>query len=405
MSTVGHRIGEGWQLRNVVHAAGYDNDQYLIALGERGDDGHVNRAAYFEDQRYRYAFAELKLEGSARSGPLTHRLVLGADYQRVRGELGYHGGSVDPIRIQNPSRTGAPPADALEATSVSDQTNQTLGLFVQDQIELAGRLRLLAGARFTHLAQTSVDRLSGAGEDRFDESEVTPRLGALYPVRPNLSLYGTYSQSFVPYHGVDRDGNPFRPVRGKQYEAGLKSSLFGERLSATLAAYRLTRSNVVSFVFDSEFGFHSVQGAEHRTWGLELDLLGRLAPGWTVMGSYAYLDGRIVEDPNHEAGRRLSGSPPHSGSLWTSYEPGDRIGVGAGVFFTGKRRTLNSSQVVTPGYTTVDLAVSYRLAGRHQARLNIKNALNRRYYTGAQSYTLVFPGAPRTLQLSLATTF
>lgn len=200
-------------------------------------------------------------------------------------------------------------------------------------------------------------------------------------------------------------GDPFRPVRGEQYEAGLKSSLFAERLSATLALYRLNRSNVVSFVFDSEFGFHGVQGAEHQTYGIELDLQGRLAPGWTVIGSYAYLDGRVVEDPNHEAGRRLSGSPPHAGSLWTSYEPGDRLGVGGGIFFTGKRRTLNSSEVVTPGHTTVDLAVSYRLGDRYQARLNLKNALNRRYYTGAQSYTLVFPGPPRTVQLSLAATF
>jgi iron complex outermembrane receptor protein len=127
--------------------------------------------------------------------------------------------------------------------------------------------------------------------------------------------------------------------------------------------------------------------------------------GGCAARSYAYIDGRVVHDPNYPAERRLSGAPPHSGSLWAGYDPATGIGANVGVFYTGERRTLNSSQVVTPGYATVDAGVSYRIAGRYEARLNVRNALDQRYYTGAQSFTLVFPGAPRTLQASVSAEF
>lgn len=58
-------------------------------------------------------------------------------------------------------------------------------------------------------------------------------------------MYASYSRAFNPVTGTAFDGSAFQPERGTQYEVGVKADL-NDRLSATLAFYDLTRSNVLT---------------------------------------------------------------------------------------------------------------------------------------------------------------
>jgi iron complex outermembrane receptor protein len=73
----------------------------------------------------------------------------------------------------------------------------------------------------------------------------SPRAGIVYQPLPPISLYASYSRSFNPVTGTAFDRSSFQPERATQYEVGVKADL-SNRLSATLAFYDLTRSNVLT---------------------------------------------------------------------------------------------------------------------------------------------------------------
>ncbi|MGH8653822.1 MAG: TonB-dependent receptor domain-containing protein [Gammaproteobacteria bacterium] len=59
-----------------------------------------------------------------------------------------------------------------------------------------------------------------------------------------LSVYGGYSESFVPVGGTNPDGAGFGPETGRGYEAGVKLDTLGGRILGTLAFYRIAKENV-----------------------------------------------------------------------------------------------------------------------------------------------------------------
>ena len=99
----------------------------------------------------------------------------------------------------------------------------------------------------------------------------------MYQPSKEVSLYASYTRSFYPISGFD-NVNPdvkFDPTRGTQYEVGVKTDFLDGRLSATLAAYQLTKTNVLTTVVTSDpiNPVRSIQTGEQRSRGIELDMI------------------------------------------------------------------------------------------------------------------------------------
>lgn len=63
-----------------------------------------------------------------------------------------------------------------------------------------------------------------------------------------------------------------------------------------------------------------VQTGEERSQEMELDMTGRVLPGWDVIATYAYIDAEISRgDAVAREGNALPNAPLHSGSLWSVY--------------------------------------------------------------------------------------
>jgi iron complex outermembrane recepter protein len=99
-------------------------------------------------------------------------------------------------------------------------------------------------------------------------------------------------------------------------------------------------------------------------------------------------------------GNRLNNVPLHTASLWTTYtlQEGDLkgLGFGAGLFYVGDRTGDLDNSFEIPAYTRLDAAIFYK-AERFKVALNFKNLTNIRYFEGAQSRTVIQPGAPFTI--------
>ena len=260
---------------------------------------------------------------------------------------------------------------------------------------LDNNLKLLVGGRFDAATQKSDFPLDGTNSEQSDNA-FSPRIGIVYqPILP-LSLYASHSRSFTPVVGRSRTNALFDPQRGTQDEVGIKADL-SDRVSATLAAYQITKTNVLTT--DPEDPDFSVQVGKQRSRGIELDVAGELSPGWNMIASYAYTNSITSED-NIVVGNRLNNVPQNAASLWTTYEiqRGNLrgLGFGWGLYYVSDREADVENTATLPGYFRTDASIFYK-RDRWRFALNFRNLCNEKYCETAQGRDIIYPGAPFTI--------
>lgn len=318
-------------------------------------------------------------------------LLGGVDARRTYSELTACNGNLnDPVFtgvIRSPTY-GRPFPDCSDPRFVffdpSETVQEQVGVFGQAELWLWNRLQILGGARWTQIDQTRELVATGAKTGQTDEA-VTPRLGMLFKITPETSVYASYSESFEQAVGRKADGGAFEPTRGIQYEAGVKRELFGGALLATASAFTITQENLP--VADPANPGFQIQVGEVESTGVELDLSGEVLPGLSLIGGIAFIDTEIVGGPND--GKRLGNTYRTKASLWANYEIwNDRRGrwtVGGGAFYHGDAYINNDNSKQIPAQTLFDAASSYTMPtqyGQLTAQLNVKNIFDARDYTG-----------------------
>lgn len=296
------------------------------------------------------------------------------------------------------------PRGAVENRGNSTESGGFVGVYLQDQIALADNLKLVLGGRYDWANQDSKDLIADTTTSQSDDA-FSPRVGIVYqPIQP-ISLYASYSRSFNPSSGTDANGNLFEPETGTQYEVGIKGDL-SNKLSATLALFNLTRSNVLTT--DPNNSNFSIQTGKQRSRGIELDISGEILPGWSIAAGYAYIDAHITDDENYAVGNRLVNAPENSFGLFTSYkfQSGnlEGWGLGLGLFYVGEREGDLKNSFTLPSYFRTDASIFYK-RDRLRAAVSIKNLFNVEYYESASSDLRVYPGEPLTVQGTISWQF
>ena len=159
-------------------------------------------------------------------------------------------------------------------TSLNDDTEADLSVFsayIQDEVKLADWLRVVLGARFDSFEITVLDNRTGAVRTRKDE-EVTPRVGLILKPQDNLSLYGSYSETFLPRSGdqfltLSTTQQNLEPEKFTNYEVGAKWDVRPD-LNVTLALFQLDRTNATTP--DPSDVTATINVGETRTQGVEL---------------------------------------------------------------------------------------------------------------------------------------
>ncbi|EPJ87168.1 TonB-dependent siderophore receptor [Pseudomonas sp. CFT9] len=351
---------------------------------------------------------QLNLTGHFSTGGFDHTLLTGIEYedydyksiiQRSSDEVGTY-----PVDIFNPVYGQTRPA--LTRTPTHDKENlKTYAAFVQDQVALTERLKVLAGARFErfeHDYQNYVGKSWQAADNA-----VTPRVGVIYDLTDTVAVYADAARSFKPNASASREGGGFAPEKGKSYEMGLKWEALDRQLSVDAAIYQIEKKNVLTpDPVDSAF---NVAAGQVRSRGFDLNVAGNLTPEWRVIGGYAYVDAEVTRDNTLRSGTRLMNIPRNSFSLLNVYEFQDGalkgLGLGAGGKYVDQRagQTANTAFSMD-AYTVVDLLGYYKVNERVRLNLDVKNLFNREYEEGAFGNIYAYPGAPRTVQVGIAYT-
>ena len=378
----------------------------------------------------------LDLTGHVETAGIKHTLLLGGDYVRfqVHGSIlqaGQIDGNVSYIDVFNPVHPGTPFSGPVTPFISSSGMVDTFGLYLQDQLALPWDFHLLGGIRYQFLSQDSFANLPAFALSQnisVRDDAVTPRVGLLWRPRDWLSLYGSYAENFGPNNNssITPDGKLVPPTSAHQWEVGAKTDSLGGRLSATLAYFDLTKTNIPT-ADPANPGFVLLIG-EARSTGLELDLQGEVLPGWNIIANYAYTNARVTQaspaDTSNPVGSPLGGVPKDLGHLWTTYEFQFRelrgLKIGAGATYNGPEPYLfaGTSSLRIPGYATLDLTAGYSFKLgllKSSVQLNATNILDKIYIINSELPTTDNPpygtqraviyGAPRTLLGSLKIEF
>jgi len=412
-----HRFNDNWKLQNAFRHISFKYNYSVLALPFTFDDATGILTRFFADQESeeKYYALQTNAVGKFTTRFAEHTLLLGVDLSRSedRSETLFDTLTPLPLDIFNPDYDliSKPNRTTLPVFQDEFQTADRLGIYLQDQISLSENLILLAGLRYDTVSQTTIDNLSPGDEQTQRNDAFTPRVGLVYQPIEEVSLYGSYSQSFNPNQGTTVSGGSLEPERGEGYEIGVKADLLGEKLFATLAYFDITKQNVATE--DPNFpglGF-SIATGEQRSQGVELDVTGEILPGWNVIASYAYIDAGVTADTNLDlVGSRLPGIPTHSAGLWTTYEIQrgnlQGLGFGLGFNFVGAREGGLPNSFEVDSYFISNAAIFYRRDNWRFA-LNLKNLTNADYIeaVGNDRVRGIYPGEPFTVLGSVSVQF
>ncbi|MEM7481412.1 MAG: TonB-dependent siderophore receptor [Acidobacteriota bacterium] len=284
------------------------------------------------------------------------------------------------------------------STDLNDDTRvgvEVVSVYVQDEIELSDKFDVVIGARFDSFDIEVFNVPANDIRTRTDE-EVSPRLGLVFKPQENVSLYGSYSESFLPRSGeqfanINGDNNRLDPNTFANLEVGVKWDL-SQRLSLTAALFEVEQESPV--VSDSDAGTFDV--IETSVDGFEAQLQGQLTDRWFIAAGYSYLDGEQANGV-----RRPRELPENMFSLWNNYEVTSRFALGIGLTYQDESFINNSNSAVLPSYTRVDAAAYYDVSDTLRVQLNIENLTDELYFPNSHSTHQATVGAPLNASLSV----
>ena len=388
--------------------------------------------------------ASLQAQSRFQTGDLSHRLVYGMEISTTRNERPRN-------RFQTNLQTGAVtqniPPDTFPTKDFPDSDTVRFGLYVQDEIDFGGgNLTLIPGIRYdTYNLTPSPDEAflkSGSEAASLFADAVSPKLGLVWRINPNLTFTAQYNTGFrAPQYNEINSGftnlvSPFfryrtlsnpdlRPETSQGFEVGLRGIY--PQASFSLAAYYNTYNDFIEAFrrVGSEPSppgppgspppppvilFQSQNVSRARIYGVEATGQYFFSPdltGWSLNGSFAWAVG-----DNLTENKPLLSIEPLTAVLGLHYDDPSQV-WGARLVATlvadprdPQREVVQTNPNAPPqipfvpsGYTVVDLLGYYNLDDNWQLNFGVFNLFDEKYFLYSETRTLfVGPEVERRAQ-------
>ncbi|MFW5972829.1 MAG: TonB-dependent siderophore receptor [Bacteroidota bacterium] len=377
-----HRFGERVAVQQKMRYYSSDLDDVTVyATGLQEDGRTLSRAVYGSYGRVDGVVMDQHARGTFALGAADVTLLGGVDVQRIRATSNQTWGAAPGLDIFDPSygqEVVEPPVFADFETQ-----QQQVGLYAQSQIDVAERLIISLNGRHDWAHAETEDFLQEATSEQ-DDAAFTGRAGLIYESALGLAPYASYATSFLPAIGVNADGDPFEPERGRQVEVGLKYQPPGVNSFVTAAYYNLTRDNFLQY---DPSTWLQVQTGQVRSRGVEVEGTASLWMGLDVIAGLTQQNVEITESAvAAEVGEQPSQVPERTASLWASYTFPQAalrgVGLGAGVRHLGATYGDVPNTLEAPSATLADATIYYERNGLRFA-VNVQNVFDEEYVAAA----------------------
>jgi len=296
----------------------------------------------------------------------------------------------------------------------SDTDIEVTSIYLTGNIDLSDQWKMILGARYDDVSISIksygiTTPSSGANEGKGavngtnvtksrDDSTVSPRFGVIYKPQDNMSLYLSYSESFIPrsgeqYKSFGTSGERFDPDVFENTEVGFKYDT-DSGLSLAL----------------SYFDMEQLKAAEDGTGGTETRAL-------AIDGFEITLNGDIdernairfglasVDAVRNTSGDKAKEVPELTYSLWYTHQANDIFSISLGATYQDESIINSASGPKLPDYTRLDMAMAITPNDNDVVRINIENLGDETYYPHSHSNHQVSVGESQNMRISYSRRF
>lgn len=306
-------------------------------------------------------------------------------------------------------------------TDLNDDTEvdvEVFSAYIQDEIEVTDWLDLVLGGRFDSFDITvdNIETLIDTGVPEIltrTDTNFAPRLGFVIKPQENISVYGSFSETFLPRSGEQfTDINPpddaLDPNEARNLEIGVKWD-FLNNFSFTAAAFDIENSSPQAN--DDDVGTLDVIDSEVQ--GFEASIQGNITDQWFLSAGYSYLDGDQVDveiDTNGDefqvdSDLRLRELPENTFNIWSTYDVTSQFGLGLGLTYQDESFAGNSNNVTLPSFTRVDATAYYNVSDDLRVQVNVENLTDTEYFPNAHTDNNISVGAPINAKFTVSGRF
>ncbi len=345
----------------------------------------------------------------------------------------YYRDSVDSFKRK---ASGNSAADDIQGPVADDATYETMGVFVQDSIEVSPKLDMVVGARWNYAAADAnsvrdpVTSTKIAIDDSWNALVGSARF--LYELTPNTTnLFGGISQGFRAPNLSDLTrfdsarSNEFEipapdldPEYYTSFELGIKNE--SDAWSSQVALFHtLIRDQILRFPTGNTNGSGETEVTKDNVGdgsveGIEVGLAYQIDPSWTAFANATYMHGKkstfptsapVLEDEYLD---RLMPFTAQLGLRWN--DPSRNLWAEAIAVHADKADRLSTRDAGdgsripdggTPAYTTLDMRMGWQVKAATTLHVGLENITDEDYRVHGSG--LNRPG--RNLTVGLAFSF
>lgn len=430
-----YKLSDTWQSQTLLSKSSTSTKgyySYLFDFGILGDDTFTR---YISKQNANTETSDIQQNfiGDFKVANLRNRVVIGADYftaTQTSNNTGYaFYGNITPEGGSNGDNPFTPEVEedayplsssgvdaALESQAIGNNKSKyhIYSLYASDVLDITNNFSAMVGLRLDHFDNEG--DISSA-EDDYNQTTLSPKFGLLYqPIKDRLSVFTNYQNGFTNVApqlvGNPEDGpqtlQTFDPEQANQFEVGLKTNLFNNRLDATISYYNIQVTDRV--ITDPSSPFNKIQGGEVESKGFEIEVNANPVNGLNIRAGFSNNESTTTKSDNPEILNRrpLEAGPETLYNFWANYEvqQGSLEGFGIGLGFNGasERFAINyesTGEFILPSYTIANASVFYQ-ANKYRITLKLNNAFNKEYYKG---WTTISPQTPRAVLANVSYKF
>lgn len=443
---VNHQFNDNWGLNSVLSYQNYTKDYYSTErvrwVYDENDRLYWDRPLNKTYTEQNYTSAQININGNFNTGKVKHQILIGTDGDFLQADsyvynnptsYGTKGNLLNgTIYLDDPSTWASGAIPEAEKISRNRIPTQRFGVYAQDFISLTSKFKILAGLRWSY-----IENLEGKKKDFVLNNEsksegsvnraFSPKFGLVFTPNKNMTIYGTYTNSFSANTGTDLNFNSLKPSIIDQYEIGLKKNFWNNAVALNVSAYQIINQN---FYQTAEFNAQGNPNSDSsikdfagklQSQGFEIDITGNPTKNLSLIGGFSY-NHSVYKDTPDQFGfvenQRIVRTPAttfNASAFYTFTEYLKGFKAGATVYFIGDRlagwndtKTGNNSLDQRNGvsrifsvkdYTTIALSFGYE-SKKFSVMGKVGNLFDVINYTVHENYS-VNPIAPRNFYLTL----
>lgn len=403
-----------------------------------------------------FGSGQININGEINTGKINHKLLFGADadYNQADSYAYTLGSTNNVLYLDDPSTWGNVAMPTSTLNNRNRINTRRIGVYAQDFISLTKEIKVIAGLRWSYIENmatintnfiTNVKSITN--NSATSDQALSPKLGIVYMANDNLSVFATYTNSFVPNAGetssqlgaLNTTGTPaevlartqnlskegIKPTTVDQYEIGVKKNLWNNTLAVNLSVYQIENNNTYQ-----SYWYQNAAGAivtpdsnlkeyagKVRSRGVELDITGNPTANLSIIGGVSYNNSVYFDTPEngYVEKQRLVRTPETTANASVFYKFTNHVKglkIGAGAYYTGNRlggwndskstdisRNGVSRAFAVKDYVTVNASVGYEW-DKFSIQGKVGNLFDTENYNVHENYS-VNPITPRNYYVTV----